>query len=212
MIIPPFIRKWKRLLVVGGIFFIVVLLLFTPWVSDLLTLPLNASETLAHVDALIVLGGGTQRGDNPLPLQARLRVEHGAELALTLNVPIIVSGGFSKTTGLYEAPLLADEALTQGMDADNIVLESASRNTYENATKSLAIVREHGWESIGVVTSDYHTWRACRIFRKQMKNTTCIAAPSRDPSTDTIVDRLWRFRGVVREYGAILLFAVKGYL
>jgi uncharacterized SAM-binding protein YcdF (DUF218 family) len=205
---------WKRVSFWVGcaVVVIVALIFFTPWPSDILAQPLTSHERERAVDAVVILGSGVRKGDDPLPLQAKLRVARGVEVAALHGVPIIVSGGYNKKTKLYEAPLLADEALRLGMEPGDLLLESASRSTYENATQSLAIVREHAWQSIAVVTSDYHTWRACRVFRKQFSSVTCVSAPSRDPSDDSVGERIGRFRGMVREYGAIAYYWVKGYL
>lgn len=195
-------------------FVILLALVFTtPWPSDLLALPLTVNDPAGSADAVVILGGGTKKGRNTLPLQPALRVEKGVSISKTLDVPIIVSGGFNKKTNMYEAPLLADEAIRQGADPENIFLESRSRDTYENARLSLDIVREKEWGFIVVVTSEYHTWRACRVFRKQFSgDVRCVPASSRDAARDSLMERIGRFRGIVREYGAIIYYALKGYL
>jgi len=203
---------WFRWLFIAFVLFLALVLL-APWPSDLLALPLTVNDPASSADAVVILGGGTKKGSNALPLQPALRVEKGVLISKTLDVPIIVSGGYSKKTGKYEAPLLADEAIRQGADPENIFLESRSRDTYENARLSLEIVREKKWESIVVVTSEYHTWRACRVFRKQFSgDIRCVPASSHDAEHDSAFARLNRFRSVVREYGAIVYYAMKGYL
>lgn len=214
--VTPFVRRKTRWSIRIGLVILVallVLVLCTSWPSDVLARPLTMSDSAQRVDAVIILGAGTQKGSDALPLQAKLRVQRGVAVSKQGEIPIIVSGGYSKHTRLYEAPLLADQAVRDGVGPSDILLESASRSTYENAKDSLAIVRQHVWTSIAVVTSEYHTWRACHVFRKQFSGSVrCVAAPSRDASHDTVMTRIGRFRGIVREYGAIAYYTVKGYL
>lgn len=203
---------WLRWLLVAFVVFL-ALIFTTSWPSDLLALPLTVNDPAVSADAVIILGGGTKKGSSALPLQPALRVEKGVSISKMLDVPIIVSGGFNKKTNTYEAPLLADEAIRLGADPEKIFLESRSRDTYENARLSLDIVREKEWEFIVIVTSEYHTWRACRVFRKQFSGEVrCVPASSRDATSDSLMERIGRFRGIVREYGAIVYYWAKGYL
>jgi uncharacterized SAM-binding protein YcdF (DUF218 family) len=47
-----------------------------------------------------------------------------------------------------------------------VVLETASRNTHENAVESARIVAARGWRSLLLVTSAAHMERALGCFRK----------------------------------------------
>ena len=63
-----------------------------------------------------------------------------------------------------------------GMSADNIVFETESRNTYENAVFSAALAHPDPAEKWVVVTSAWHMPRAIGCFRKAGWNV--VAAPA----------------------------------
>ncbi len=204
-------RVWRygRWILVSVAALIVVSLL-TTWPADLLADPLVRQDHLVPADVIIVLGAGTNRGTDPLPAQAKSRVDRGLVLLEAGLAPrMIVAGGTSRVTGLNESALMAPYAVSHGARPDQVVREARSKNTYQNAVYSLAIMRERGWTTALVVTSPYHTWRACRIFEKQRATIRCVAAPPRGEELTSPLERLRRLRGVVREYGAIVLSYIR---
>lgn len=185
----------------------------TEWPTNLLMAPLIENESLVKSDVIIVLGAGSRATIPHLPPQADARVHEGVALLKDGWAPrIIVSGGYNVHTGLTEAPLMATQAEQDGVPATAVLQEPRSKNTWENASLSLALMKEQGWKTALVVTSPYHTWRACHIFRKQNANIHCIAAPLRTNASHTIYERLMDFRSVVREYGAIVYFYFRHYI
>ncbi|MFH1171397.1 MAG: YdcF family protein [bacterium] len=209
------ISRWKKSVsALGGLIVLFcVLVLSTSWTSNILIRPLTISDVPTSADAIIVLGAGTEKGSDPLPLQAHQRIQKGVDLLVSnVSAHLIVTGGLDKKTQRVEATYMKEEALRDGANASVVIMEPSSKSTYENATNALAIVRANNWTSIVVVTSDYHTWRACHVFRKQWDNVTCVAATTFDPAHNSVRDRLIRFRSVVREYGAIVYYAMRGYL
>jgi uncharacterized SAM-binding protein YcdF (DUF218 family) len=107
---------------------------------------------------------------------------------------------------------MAEIALADGATTEQVVQEPRSKNTWENATESLAIMKERGWKTALIVTSPYHTFRACAIFHKQQADVRCIAAPLRTEASHTLYERMMDLRSVVREYGAIVYFYLKHYI
>lgn len=185
----------------------------TEWPTNLLMAPLTQNESLQKTDVIIVLGAGSRSQAPHLPPQAYARVQEGVTLLQDGWAPrMIVSGGYNVHTTLTEAPLMAAAAVQDGAAPAQVIQEPRSKNTWENATDSLAIMAENNWKTALVVTSPYHTWRACHIFRKQRADVHCIAAPLRTSASHTVHERLMDFRSVVREYGAIVYFFLKHYI
>jgi len=181
--------------------------------TNLLMVPVTEDQSLRRSDVIIVLGAGSRTTTPHLPPQADARVATGVELLKDGWAPkIIVSGGYNKHTDLTEAPLMAEIAYSKGANQPQVILEPTSKNTWENATNSLAIAKANGWKTALVVTSPYHTWRACMIFKKQMADVHCIAAPLRTERSHTAYERLMDTRSVLREYGAIVYFFLKHYI
>lgn len=201
-------RRVEWLIGIGLVVVIVIeLMIITTWPRDLLETPLIVDEPAKTVDVVIVLGAGTRKNDpNNLPPQAEQRVVKGVSLVQEGFAPrLIVAGGQSPSTGLIEADLMSAYAIERGLGDSQVEEERSSRNTWENATNSIALMKQNGWSSALVVTSPYHTWRACRMFRKQLATVSCIPADySLVPTTDAY-NRFMDNRSVIREYGAIVL-------
>ncbi|MEK7537537.1 MAG: YdcF family protein [Patescibacteria group bacterium] len=194
---------------------------FTTWPAELLALPLTVYQPPRPADVVIVLGAGARKHPSsgkgqtrdPLPPQAKERIIRGAGLIQQGYAPaMIVAGGYSKQSGYVEAQLMKPFAVSRGIAPAQIIAEDQSKNTWENAVNSLAVMQRNGWQSALVVTSSYHTLRACAIFRKLQADVRCIAAPLNTIPTDTVYERLTDFRSVVREYGALVYNLVQGRL
>jgi uncharacterized SAM-binding protein YcdF (DUF218 family) len=120
-----------------------------------------------------------------------------------------VAGGMVKKTGYTEADKLMEYALAKGMPANDVIKESRSLSTYQNALFSQDIMKQKGWQTALVTTSDYHTQRACQTFRKLKMNVKCVAA---SVSQDRPSDKLDYFRAILREYAATVYYWLKGYI
>lgn len=192
---------------------IALCLCFTTWPTEFLALPLTVYEQPRQMDTIIVLGAGSRRQGDPLPPQAKERVQRGVDLLTQGYAPrIILAGGKNEKTGYTESALMYTYALGIGARADQLIEENQSTDTWENANNSLAIMRRNDWHSAVVVTSSYHTLRSCTIFHKLKATVRCVAAPLSMIPTNTVYERLMDFRSVVREYGAIVYFVLKHYL
>ena len=81
---------------------------------------------------------------------------------------VIVAGGNLPWSGAKqpEAVLIRSLLVEWGVDKDDILLDTASRNTRENAVNSAALMDEAGFKTALLVTSAYHMPRAAAVFRK----------------------------------------------
>jgi uncharacterized SAM-binding protein YcdF (DUF218 family) len=67
--------------------------------------------------------------------------------------------------GMTEADVARDLWLSLGVPADRIMLETAARNTHENAVRSLALAQPKPGETWLLVTSASHMPRSMGVFR-----------------------------------------------
>jgi len=170
----------KKILIPTGL--IAFLLMAYPF-SDYLMKPLEtrfmAPETLPEkVDGIIVLGGGEDIKRSISWQVAELglggdRYIGAANLATAFpKAPVIFTGG-SGLVSLQNADgegMLARSILTSiGIDSNRLIIESKSRNTYENFkyTKSLLPKKDGNYL---LVTSAFHMPRAVGIARMQGVN------------------------------------------
>jgi uncharacterized SAM-binding protein YcdF (DUF218 family) len=129
-------------------------------------------EASPSADAIVVLGGGLGGIVSPrltVDLNSTAdRVLHGARLFKAGKAPVvIVSGGNIEWLSASGPGSQAMASLLEewGVPERAIILESKSRNTYENALYTKQVIDDRGFEKILLVTSALHMPRSVAIFR-----------------------------------------------
>jgi uncharacterized SAM-binding protein YcdF (DUF218 family) len=129
-------------------------------------------EPTGPVTGIIVLGGGLQQGaSGPVqPVQfAHDRVAEAVRLAQRFpEARVVFSGGSGDllpADGITEAQAARAVFMAEGVSADRLTIEDASRNTAENATLTAAMVDPKPGETWLLVTSAYHMPRAMGCVR-----------------------------------------------
>lgn len=176
-------RRTGKSLVLAG-FGLLYLLSLDP-VANILLRPLeNAAPPLQRlperVAAVVVPGGGSVDlgpvGAPSVPnAETWTRLVKGIELALKLQVPLVITGGNGEpfATTLNDADVMAAAALGLGFPREQLIIENRSRNTLENSHAVRAIVTG---DRIVLATSAYYMKRAVGMFSK--RGFTVIAAPT----------------------------------
>lgn len=135
-------------------------------------------DDLPDYDVAVVLGGMAEYDNN----LERLSLRRGADrLWQTLHLyrlgkvkKILISGanGDLVDKGLNEAVQFKSVLLDHGIPAGDILLDSVSRNTHENAVESIKILNSHPeLNSVLLVTSALHMTRSKACFEKSgLKN------------------------------------------
>jgi uncharacterized SAM-binding protein YcdF (DUF218 family) len=172
-----------------------------PAVSDslLVALETGLADTKPPADppqAIVILGaeivrvrGGVARARVGALTLERLRT--GAELARRTGLPVLVTGGVTQPTQLPVGSLMA-----QSMKEDFRVpvrwVESESRDTWENAADSAALLRPDGIRSIYLVTHGWHMKRALAAFAPTGLAVTPAPTPLDTGGTLTLTDLIPR--------------------
>ena len=114
------------------------------------------------VSYIVVLGAkvnGTAPSDN---LQCRIDAAHAYLTAHTETVAIL-SGGQGSDETISEAQCMYNALTEQGIDPARLWLEEKATSTWENIAFSLNLIQEKTGqrpETIGLVTSEFHLYRA----------------------------------------------------
>lgn len=115
------------------------------------------------LDCIVVLGAKVN-GTNPSGALAQ-RIRAAAEyLDNNPETVCIASGGQGADEGISEAQCIAENLVLWGIAPERIMLEDKSTDTLSNLENSLAMMPE-GTMSIGIVTNDFHIFRALATAR-----------------------------------------------
>ena len=151
---------WLRLLVAT----VIILLCLLRWGGDLL---ISTDPVPARVDAAVVLQGSSI-GERARLAGAMSLLQQGIPNRVLLSVPNESYWGAS-------IPPMARGYIEKNYGSDaagrvDFCETGADVNSTEEEARALdACVDQHGWQTIVVVTSDYHTRRAGMIWRRTLK-------------------------------------------
>jgi uncharacterized SAM-binding protein YcdF (DUF218 family) len=151
---------------------------FSP-LGNLLLYPLEArfppwNPAEGTPDGIIVLGGSVDSDlsashDTPVVRNAADRIIAAAALARKYpNARVVFSGGSANliSNDAKEADYVAEIFESLGIAKSRLTLERQSRNTWENAEFSKAVVAPKPGERWLLVTSAFHMPRSVGLFRK----------------------------------------------
>jgi len=143
--------------------------------------------------------GGVIEGEDIGP-NTNERVRAGVRLHRKTNLPILVTGGVlapgAAPIAAIMARVMADEYATPPR-----WVEDRSRDTWENATLSAAILKADGITSVYLVTTSWHMPRSIIAFERAGLQVT--AAPVRAPDAVAAFDIIPQARGWQASYYAM---------
>ena len=149
------------------------------------------------LDYILVLGAQLKESGPSYVLQQRLDAAYDY-LSQNENTMVIVSGGQGGNEPDTEAQGMYDYLVGRGIAPERIIKEDQSRNTYENISFSGQLFdREE--VSIGIVTSNFHVFRALKLARAAGYKDVCgIAARSH---VGVLPNNMLReFFGIVKDF------------
>ena len=122
------------------------------------------AQAPAGMDYIIVLGARVDP-DGPSPA---LRRRLNCVMDILPDHPdalIIATGGQGADEPMSEAQCIRDALVSRGVDPGRIVMEDRSASTAENLANALRLMESPAARA-GIVTNNYHVWRATRIARR----------------------------------------------
>lgn len=149
------------------------------------------------LDYLVVLGAQMKTSGPSKALQYRLdaAIDYLAENPDTY---VIVSGGQGSDEHIPEAQGMYDYLVSKGISPEKIVKEDQSKNTFQNLTFSAEYL-DKDTDSVGVVSNNFHVFRAVKIARKAgYQNVHGIAA--RGEPFLQLNNMMREFLGVMKDF------------
>ena len=143
------------------------------------------SQPEAACDWLIVLGAGVD-GDTPSPiLQDRINAAYDY-LTKHPDTVCIATGGKGDDENLSEAQCIYNHLTQMGISGDRIWMEDQATSTVENFRYSIDLLKQETGsipKSVGVLSNEFHLFRASLMAKNNGLSPIFIAAPTSDAWT-----------------------------
>ncbi len=201
----PFRRKLARAVLyvcaaLGALMLAVTFTPVVPWYARLLA----GDWTDGKGDTLIVLGGGTI--DNRT-------LAHGSYWRCIYGDLAWREGGFRNVvvSGEGVAPLMRDFLVCRGVPPNAILVENSSASTRENALNTKALLAGAPGTKV-LLTSDYHMFRARRVFEKVGLNVIPRPFPDALKTANRLPARWEAFLTVSIETVKIVYYRLRGWI
>jgi len=146
----------------AGAFLLLDLLL---WQSP----PVDPSEVRAKAQAIVVLGGRTNR------------IDYAAQLHLQTGVPLLLVGKGTGDSGFDAESEKMEDILLRKYGIGPRWVENESRDTRENAVFAWCLVSSMGVKRIALVTDPHHMPRARRRFASEGFDVISAPTPDGEP-------------------------------
>jgi uncharacterized SAM-binding protein YcdF (DUF218 family) len=160
MLPPPkrFWRRWGVKLLLGGVTLLIVAAALA-YCFPQQVLTVDSGPVTA--DVMVVLGGG-----------ATERPQRAAALFQQGEAPLIICSGSG------DAPTYKDVLIQNGVPAPDVLVETNSRTTRENAEFTIPLLHALGTHRVIIVTSWFHSRRALACFEHYAPDLTFYSRPS----------------------------------
>lgn len=171
--------------------------------------PLDVAADLRPRDFIVVLSGGI-RSSGQLNATTAGRVRWAVELYHRgLGRRLIMSGGPRRPGRPPSAPAMRRLAEECGVPSRDILVESASSRTAENAHEVAALLGAAGPREVLLVTSRLHMRRALLCFAQAGVSAGAAPVPAIEGEPPARASLLSQ---VLHEYGGLLYYRLRGWI
>ena len=155
-------------------------------------------------DVLILLSAAADNGDGGISFSSYWRARRTLYAWQT--------GGFKKIVICGPGdPGILNYLLALGIPREAFIAEQSSASTRENAIETARIVQSIPGRKV-LLTSDFHVFRAVRVFRKLGIEVTPMAAPDLLEATEHWPGRFSAFETMLMETVKIVYYGLRGWI
>ena len=109
------------------------------------------------------------------------------------------------------SPGILNFLIADGIPREAFVTERRSTSTRENAIETARLIQDLPGKKV-LLTSDFHMYRALRVFRKVGIDVTPMAVPDVLHSTEHWNGRFQAFETMLAESAKIVYYALRGWI
>lgn len=166
---------------------------------------LKNQRVLDHYDAIIVLGNPANDDCSP-GLMMMERLDKGIELYKRGIAKKMLLCGGKVSNSCIESVVMKYYSIQNGVNEEDIFIDTLSQNTYQNAYYSILIMRKIKFNSAAIVSSKFHTKRACGIFSRYNFDYTIFSCEE-----NRKISKVDRFEWKIRESLILSYHCLFGY-
>jgi len=208
--------RFRRALVTvtAALTLFLLLLAFTPLMRGPTKRLVRIDPVPQTADAIVILSAGVTP-DGMLPQQGLDRLLKGVELARRGAAPSIVLTREEKRIGRRAVTTQLDQQRIAAFANTKVILTQKVASTRDEAVQMKAIATREGWTRIILVTSPFHSRRACATFEKAGLTVSCVPSDSRDIAIRTLggpEDRVRAFGMWTYELAGTLRYWFSGWI
>lgn len=210
------VTRFRRSLVWVGAVLVALLLIvaFTPVMEPAADRLIRRDRIPRAADAIVVLSAGVTL-DGMLPQQGLDRILKGVELARAGVAPRIVLTRESKSWRGQVVTSDRDQSRLVAFAETPVITTGRTRSTREEALRVKEIAEREGWTRVVLVTSAFHSRRACETFEEAGLAVSCVPADSRDLAVINLIgpdDRVRAFAMWTYELAGTLRYWAAGWI
>lgn len=192
-----------------------VVVAYTPLIIGTARARIRADPVPPHADAVVVLSAGVT-ADGFLQLQGLDRLLTGLGLIKRGIAPSLMITREERDLGDRKVSTAADQERVIALaGVVKFVATPLEASTHDEAMAVKRIADQAGWKRIILVTSPFHTRRACATFERVGLTVSCVPSDSRDiavRSLDNPHDRVGAFSTLIYELAATLQYKRRGWI
>lgn len=194
---------------------LLIVVSYTPLINRTSLALIRRDPIPSHADAVVVLSAGVTV-DGFLQGQGLDRLLTGLALVKHGVAPTLIVTREERDLGKWKINTTGDQNRIIALaGVTTFIATPLEASTHDEAMAVKRIATSSGWKRIVLVTSPFHTRRACRTFEQVGLVVTCIPSDSRDIAVHTLAtprDRIGAFSMWIYEVAATLQYKWKGWI
>ena len=211
------VTRFRRVLAYVSALLLIALavIAYTPLVVAPARALIRSDPLPDSADAVVVLSAGVT-ADGFLHEQGLDRLLKGLALVRNGVAPTLLVTREKRNVGKRQITASHDQdSLAALVGVTSVLSTPLESSTRDEAVGVERIARKAGWTRIVVVTSPFHTRRACATFEKAGLTVSCVPSDSRDIAARSLElpdDRIGAFGMWIYEMAATLQYRRRGWL
>lgn len=205
--------KIKKIIISSSVILniILFLIIFSP-VTSFLYKPLIVDENIKNCEIGVILSASGY-SSTLLDFSSLTRLQKGLELYRAGVVQKLICIGGIKLGDTTIAKVMKKTLILYGVNSENIFIEDSTSNTYLDIISMRNMYgNQFNFNEAIFITSSYHTGRVKSILNKMKIKGIVVSAEKWELNPRLCSERFLLFRNILREYGAICYFTLKGWI